>query len=155
MEFRQIHDDWHYHMGLLVLGIQKRMRAQVFLLHNEHWNILKFMSLHSSHSVLNGAWIENIPFLSLTLRAMSKRVHSSQWVVLYSRLKMTMSHCRILYSGPSDKVMPLNNKILQTDMNIDKSKIVHPQTYQVWVLIHTSSIKCMSTIWTQIIVYFN
>lgn len=76
-------------------------------------------------------------------------------LVLDSRLKMTMSHSRTLYSGPSDKVTSLNNKILQTDMNIDKSKIVHPQTYQVWELIHTSSIKCMSIIRAQIPVYFN
>jgi len=91
-------------------------------------------------------------------------LHWEQWtkvftihngLVLYSRLKMTMSHSRILYSGPSDKVTSLNNKILQTDMNIDKSKIVHPQTYQVWELIHTSSIKGMSTIRAQIPVYFN
>jgi len=38
------------------------------------------MALHSSHSVLNGAWIESIPFLPLTLRAMSKSVYNLQWV---------------------------------------------------------------------------
>lgn len=39
---------------------------------------------------------------------------------------MTMSHSRNLSSGPSDKVMSLNNKILQTDMNIGEIKTVHP-----------------------------
>jgi len=41
---------------------------------------IEVYGLQSSHSVLNGAWIENIPILPLTLRTMSKSVHSSQWV---------------------------------------------------------------------------
>jgi hypothetical protein len=88
------------------------------------------MALHSSHSILNGAWIENIPFLPLTLTAMSKSVHNSQWVGVIQQTE----NDHVTQQNPvqwSFKVTFLNNKILQTDMNIDKSKIVHPQTYQV------------------------
>jgi hypothetical protein len=49
---------------------------------------------------------------------------------------MTMSHSRILSSGPSGKVMSLNNKILQTDMNIGESKIVHPDILSVRINSH-------------------
>jgi hypothetical protein len=87
--------------------------------------------LHSSHSVLNGAWIENIPILPLTLRAMAKSVHNSQWVGVIQETENDHVTQQNPVHGPSDKVTSLNNKILQTDMNIDKSKIVHPQTYQV------------------------